>query len=69
MSNARIDAPQVIRTAPQVIASIHLCVPWGEMRKVMGPRLSELKARRCSAGHCYNRPLVRSSLSAAHEHL
>jgi hypothetical protein len=44
MSNARIDAPQVMQTALQLIASIHLCVPWGEMRKVMGPGLSELKA-------------------------
>ena len=68
MRNARIDAPQVIQTAPQLIASIHLCVPWGEMRKVMGPGPLGIKGRRCSAGHYYNRPLVRSSLSAAHEH-
>ena len=66
MRNATIDAPQVIQTAPQLIASIHLCVPWGEMRKVMGPGLSELKAAVAAQGT--NRPLVRSSLSAAHEH-
>jgi len=50
MSNARIDAPRVIQTALQLIASIHLCVPWGEMRKVMGPGLSELKAAVAAQG-------------------
>jgi hypothetical protein len=50
MRNARIDAPQVIQTAPQLIASIHLCVPWDDMRKVMGPGLSELKAAVAAQG-------------------
>ena len=68
MRNAGIEAPQVIETAPQLIASIRHCVPCGEMRKVMGPGLRGIKGRRRSAGHCDNRPLVRSLLSASHEH-
>jgi effector-binding domain-containing protein len=50
MSNIMLDTPQVIQTAPQLIASIHLCVPWGDMRKVMGPGLSELKAAVAAQG-------------------
>jgi effector-binding domain-containing protein len=50
MRNAGIDAPQVIEIAPQLIASIRLCVPRGEMRKVMGPGLSELKAAVAAQG-------------------
>lgn len=45
-----LDAPQVIQIAPQLIASIPLCVPWEEMRKVMGPGLSELKAAVAAQG-------------------
>jgi hypothetical protein len=50
MRNAGIDAPQVIETAPQLIASIRHCVPCGEMRKVMGPGLAELRAALAAQG-------------------
>ncbi|MGH6857571.1 MAG: GyrI-like domain-containing protein [Methylocella sp.] len=45
-----LDAPQVIETAPQLTAGIRLCVAWAEMRKVMGPGLSELKAAVAAQG-------------------
>jgi effector-binding domain-containing protein len=38
-----LDTPRIIRTEPTLTASIHLCVPWGEMRSVMGPGIAELK--------------------------
>lgn len=50
MRNAGIEAPRVIETAPQLIASIRHCVPCGEMRKVMGPGLAELRAAVAAQG-------------------
>jgi effector-binding domain-containing protein len=37
-----LDAPQIVRTEPRLVAAIHLCVPWSKMREVMGPGLTEL---------------------------
>jgi effector-binding domain-containing protein len=39
-----LDAPQIITTEPQLVAAIHLCVPWAKMREVMGPGLAELRS-------------------------
>jgi effector-binding domain-containing protein len=45
-----LDTPQIVRTDPQPVAAIHLCVPWTKMREVMGPGLSELKASVAAQG-------------------
>lgn len=37
-----IDPPRITRTEPQLTAVIHLTVPRQEMRKVMGPGVTEL---------------------------
>jgi effector-binding domain-containing protein len=37
-----IDTPEILHTAAQATAIIHLIVPRGEMRTVMGPGLDEL---------------------------
>lgn len=39
-----LETPQIIRTAPQAAAIIHLTIPQEQIRNVMGPGLSELKA-------------------------
>ena len=39
-----IDTPNILRTARQMTAVIHVTVPREEIRTVMGPGLSELKA-------------------------
>jgi effector-binding domain-containing protein len=45
-----LDAPQIIRTASQPTAIIHLNVPWAKMREVMGPGLAELQAAVAAQG-------------------
>jgi effector-binding domain-containing protein len=45
-----LETPQIIRTAPQLAAAIHLCVPWGKMREVMGPGLAELRSTVAAQG-------------------
>lgn len=39
-----IDTPQIVQTAPQLTAFIHLTVPREKIREVMGPGLSEVRA-------------------------
>jgi effector-binding domain-containing protein len=39
-----LDAPRIVRTEPQHVAAIHLCVPWAKMREGMGPGLAELQS-------------------------
>jgi len=39
-----LDTPQITQTAAQLTAIIHLTIPREEMRKVMGPGISELMA-------------------------
>jgi effector-binding domain-containing protein len=45
-----IETPQVAQTAPQLMASIRLSVGWSEMRHVMGPGLSEVRAVAAAQG-------------------
>jgi hypothetical protein len=40
-----LDTPQIIETGIQQTAVIHLTVPRGEIRNVMGPGLEELRSR------------------------
>ena len=44
MSHDMLDAPRIIQAVPQIVASIRLRVPWGEMSQVMGPGIAELTA-------------------------
>ena len=39
-----LETPTIIKIAPQLTAAIRLCVPWAQMREVMGPGLAELHA-------------------------
>jgi effector-binding domain-containing protein len=45
-----IDTPQITQTVAQLTASIHLTVARAEMRKVMGPGLSEVRAAIATQG-------------------
>jgi effector-binding domain-containing protein len=45
-----IDTPHITQTVAQLTASIHLTVPRAEMRKVMGPGLSEVRAAVAAQG-------------------
>ncbi|MEP6792213.1 MAG: GyrI-like domain-containing protein [Ramlibacter sp.] len=45
-----IENPQVTQTAAQHIAVIHLTVPGAEMRTVMGPGITELRAAVAAQG-------------------
>ena len=45
-----IETPQVVQAAPQLMASIRLNVGWSEMRQVMGPGLSEVRAVAAAQG-------------------
>jgi effector-binding domain-containing protein len=45
-----IDTPQITQTVAQLTASIHLTVPRAEIRKVMGPGLSEVRAAIAAQG-------------------
>ncbi len=45
-----IDTPQIVQTAAQLMAFIHVTVARAEIRKVMAPGLSELQAALASQG-------------------
>jgi effector-binding domain-containing protein len=45
-----LDTPQIIQTDPQLIATIHLTVPREDIRKVMGPGISDLSAAVAAQG-------------------
>ncbi len=45
-----IDAPQIVKTAAQPAAVLHLTVPRTEIRKVMGPGLREVMAAVAAQG-------------------
>jgi effector-binding domain-containing protein len=45
-----IDTPQITQTVPQLTAFIHLTIPRQEIRNVMGPGLSEVKAAIAAQG-------------------
>jgi effector-binding domain-containing protein len=45
-----IDIPHVTQTVGQLTASIHLTVPRADIRKVMGPGLSEVRAAIAAQG-------------------
>jgi hypothetical protein len=45
-----IDPPQITQTAGLLTAFIHLTVPHGDIRKVMGPGLDEVKAAIAAQG-------------------
>ena len=45
-----LDTPQIIRTASQLTAVIHLTIPWAKMREVMGPGLAELRSTVAAQG-------------------
>jgi effector-binding domain-containing protein len=45
-----IDTPQITQTVPQLTAFIHLTIPRQEIRNVMGPGLSEVRAAIAAQG-------------------
>ena len=45
-----LETPHIAKTEPCLIASIRLCVPWSEMRAVMGPGLAEVKTAVAAQG-------------------
>ena len=45
-----IDRPQITHTVPQLTAFIHLTIPRHEIRSVMGPGLSEVRAAIAAQG-------------------
>ena len=45
-----LETPEIVATGPQSVATILLCVPWAEMRHVMMPGLSELRAAVAAQG-------------------
>jgi len=45
-----IDAPQITQTVSQLTANLHLTVPRAEIRNVMGPGLSEVRAAIAAQG-------------------
>ena len=45
-----IDIPQITQTVPQLTAFIHLTIPRQEIRNVMGPGLSEVRAAIAAQG-------------------
>jgi len=45
-----LESPGIVATEPQSVATISLCVPWAEMRHVMMPGLSELRAAVAAQG-------------------
>jgi effector-binding domain-containing protein len=45
-----LDGPQILRTAAQPVALLHLTVPRAEIQKVMGPGLHELMAAVAAQG-------------------
>lgn len=45
-----IDAPFVVTTEPMLIAKIPFTIPWLQVRQVMGPAISEVKAAVAAQG-------------------
>ncbi len=45
-----LDAPQIVQTAPQLTATIHLTVPRTDIQKVMGPGIRDLNAAVAAQG-------------------
>ncbi|MGI8820433.1 MAG: GyrI-like domain-containing protein [Chthoniobacterales bacterium] len=45
-----IDHPQIVQTEPQLTAVIHLTVPRDQIREVMGPGITEIRATLAAQG-------------------
>ena len=51
-----LDTPTIVKTAPQHTAAIRLCVPWNQMRAVMGPGIAEVTAAVAAQGAAVTGP-------------